>query len=307
MHVKTPLIEKLNVADFSKREIMFKMECYQPSSSFKLRGIGLMCQEAVEAGATHLISSSGGNAGLSAAYAGRKLGTKVTVVIPKTTPDFIIKKLELENAKVIVHGDVWDEAHEYALSIAKDKNVKYIPPFDHPKLWEGHSTIIDEIKEQYTQPDAIILSVGGGGLLCGVIEGLIKNNWEDTQVIAVETEGTASLFKSIRKNKLITLDKIDSIAKSLGAKKVSLKAFEYAKKYNVKPYLVSDEAAINACVKFANDYRVLVEPACGVSLSLIYDNAEIIKSAKRVLVVVCGGAIINLDKLIEWKSRLDIN
>lgn len=303
LYIKTPLIDMLNNSNANK-SISFKMEAYQPSSSFKLRGIEHVCRYAVDSGSTHLVSSSGGNAGLSAAYAGRKLGVKVTVVLPKTTPRFIIEKLEKEGSTVLVHGEVWDEAHRYALSLVKQLNASYVHPFDDAKLWEGHSTIVDELKEECkVQPDLIVLSVGGGGLLCGVVEGLIRNNWTDTNILAVETEGASSFYKSVQENKRICLDSIDTIATSLGAKQVATKALEYAKKYKIIPYLVSDESAAKACVKFADEYRTLVEPACGVSLSVIYDNAEIIQGFHNIVVIVCGGAILNLNKILEWKEK----
>ncbi|MEA4987445.1 MAG: pyridoxal-phosphate dependent enzyme, partial [Anaerovorax sp.] len=207
---RTPLLE---VNSFKDRSVMLKMEAYQPSGSFKLRGMDRICKQAINDGASHLVSSSGGNAGLSVAYVGRKLGVEVTVVIPKTTAGFVVSKLENEGAKVIIHGDVWDDAHQYALSLADDKNTAYIPPFDHPLLWEGHSTIIDELKGQCEkQPDLIVLSVGGGGLLCGVVEGLIRNKWTDTKVLAVETFGSASLYHAVKAGELIELESINTIA-----------------------------------------------------------------------------------------------
>lgn len=300
LYVKTPLID-LTLEQGKK--VRCKMEAYQPSGSFKLRGIENLMRHALSEGAEKFVSSSGGNAGLSAAYAGRKLAVKVTVVVPETTPPFIVGRLEAEGARAIVYGESWNEAHHYALSLMEKENAAYVPPFDHPKLWEGHATIVDELKEQCPQrPDLIILSVGGGGLLCGMVEGLVKNGWEDTQILAVETEGTASLYKSVQANELITLDKIESIATSLGSKRVAQKALEYAKKYNVTPYLVTDEAAMRACALFADASRTLVEPACGASLSLLYDDPRITDAYQDIVVIVCGGAIVNLDKITAWRD-----
>ncbi len=302
LYRKTALIDMLDIKE-AGRSIKLKMEAYQPSSSFKLRGMEVLCKDAIKSGATHLISSSGGNAGLSAAYVGRKLGVDVTVVLPESTPEFIFTKLEAEGAKTVVHGAAWDEANNHALTLTKEEGTAYIPPFDHPKLWEGHSTIVDELHaECEVQPDLIILSVGGGGLLCGIIEGLIKNNWTDTHVLAVETEGSASLAGSIKAKELITLDKIDTIATSLGAKKVAAKALEYSLKYNVVSYVVTDQAATSACARFADEYRTLVEPACGASISAIYDNPEFMENYKNIVVIVCGGAKVELEEIIAWQK-----
>lgn len=306
LYVKTPLIDMLNHSN-NNRSVKLKMEAYQPPGSFKVRGMDCICRDAIKNGATHLVSSSGGNAGLSAAYVGRKLGVKVTVVIPKTTLKSAIQKLEDQGATVIVHGDSWDDANKYALSLVEKENAAYIPPFDNPKLWEGHSTLVDELKEECTtQPDLIILSVGGGGLLNGVVEGLIRNQWTDTHILAVETEGAASLYKSITENNLTCLESISTIATSLGAKQVAAKALEYAKSYKIIPHLVTDKSAATACIKFLDEYRTLVEPACGASLSVIYDDAEVIKNFKNIAVVVCGGSIINIEKILQWKEKYNI-
>lgn len=299
LYVKTPIIDlKLDHG----KTVHCKMEAYQPSGSFKLRGIENLMRHALTEGAVKFVSSSGGNAGLSAAYAGRKLGVPVTVVVPETTPSFIADRLKEEGANAIVYGESWDEAHAYALSLI-DETAAYVPPFDHPKLWEGHASIVDELKEQCAeQPDLIILSVGGGGLLCGVAEGLRRNGWEDTHILAVETKGAASLYKSVQAARLVTLTAIESIATSLGAKRVAQKALEYALSYNVTPYLVTDEAAMRSCARFADTSRALVEPACGASLSVLYDEPRITESFQNIVVIVCGGAIVNLDKITAWRD-----
>lgn len=300
LYVKTPILD-LHLGQ--GKTVQCKMEAYQPPGSFKLRGIENLMRRALADGAERFVSSSGGNAGLSAAYAGRMLGAEVTVVVPQTTPAFIAGRLEEEGARAIVHGESWDEAHKYALSLIEKGHAAYVPPFDHPLLWEGHATIVDELKEQCTaKPDLIILSVGGGGLLCGVVEGLVRNGWQDTPILAVETEGAASLYKSAQANALITLDAIESIATSLGAKQVAKQALEYAQEYNVTPYLVTDEAAMRACARFADASRTLVEPACGASLSVLYDDPDMVSAYQNIVVIVCGGALVNLEKITAWKD-----
>jgi L-serine/L-threonine ammonia-lyase len=299
----TPIFRLDSVRDTAGKSVFLKMECYQYAGSFKIRGISLLCQQAMQAGATRFVSSSGGNAGYAAAYAGRELGAQVTVIVPTTTPISVRNKIRLLGAEVVVHGSVWDEAHEHALEIATDHHTKYIHPFDDAALWAGHASMIDEAVAQCRKPDAIVLSVGGGGLLCGVVEGLHKNGWADVPVVAVETEGAASLYRSIEAGRVITLDAVDTVASSLGAKQVTQNAFAWTKKHKIIPHLVSDAAAVESCLAFADDFRVLVEPACGASLSLAYDRSPIIESYNAVLIIVCGGIGADLSKLQQWKER----
>ncbi len=303
-HINTPLLESVNLGKLLGKEVWLKMDALQPTGSFKIRGMGRACQEAVKAGATELFTSSGGNAGYAVAYAGNKLRIKTTVIVPQTTSEFMHQKLKDENAEVMVYGESWIEAHEFAKQLCKERHGAYIHPFDDPNVWSGNSTIIDEVKEEIEKPELIIVSVGGGGLLCGLIEGLHKHGWSDVPVLAVETEGAASFSGAIKAGKLITLEKIESIAVTLGAKQVTAKALEWSGKHRIIPYLVTDKMAVNACYNFINDHRVLVEPACGASLAAIYEKAEILNEFKSILVIVCGGSGVNLEMLNKWQQKL---
>jgi L-serine/L-threonine ammonia-lyase len=158
---------------------------------------------------------------------------------------------------------------------------------------------VHELHAQIERPDAIVLSVGGGGLLAGVLEGMDDVGWSDVPVLAVETRGAESFFASMREGKLVTLDAITSIAITLGAKRVSAEAFERAKRHDVTPWVVSDAAALRACVRFLNEERTLVEPACGAALSALYDAAAPLAHARSIAVIVCGGAGIDLELLAK--------
>ena len=202
LHIETPLVSSDILSNLLKKDIRLKLDVLQPSGSFKIRGIGYACEHFANKGAKAFLSSSGGNAGMAVAYAGKKLGIPVKVVVPKTTTNRSISILEKDNAEVIVHGTSWLEANSLAQSIKTDETA-FIHPFDDELLWLGHSTMIDEVSATGFKPDLIILSVGGGGLLAGVIKGLINNNWEDIPVMAVETYGAASLNKSLKKGKTV--------------------------------------------------------------------------------------------------------
>ena len=304
LHHQTPVFESIPLSTCLGKPVFLKMECYQPTGSFKIRGIGRLCEESVQSGKTHLISSSGGNAGIAVAYSGRLLGAKVTVIVPGTTSLEVCQRIALEGADVQIHGSVWDESHAHALRLAENNNGAYIHPFDHPVIWNGHATLIDELTDQCPElPDMIIVSVGGGGLFCGIMEGLKHRNWNGTTIITVETEGAASLASSVKAGKLVELENITSIATTLGSKQVTAKALEYALSPAVHSITVSDNAAIDACVKFSDDHKVLIEPASGASLSIVYQNHDSISSAKNVLVIVCGGIGANLQKMNEWKQE----
>ena len=286
LHIHTPLIESPYLSKQWNRRVSLKLENLQPTGSFKIRGIGLLCQTGQKEGIKYFVSSSGGNAGYAAAYAAKALNVPITVFVPNTTPPEFQQRIQSLGADIEVAGNVWDEAHEQALAYSQQRNALYISPFDHPVIWKGNSSLVDEIAEEFGKPDALVVSVGGGGLLCGVVEGIQRYGWNDVPLVAVETEGTASFAASVHDGTLVTLNEITGVAKSLGAKTVAAQALKCSKHHQIVSVVVSDSDAVGACVNFANDHRFLVEPACGAALSVAYKNLPVIEKAKSVVIVV---------------------
>lgn len=301
LHIQTPLLESRPLSLAAGRSVWLKIDALQPCGSFKLRGVGHACEVHHARGARHFVSSSGGNAGLAVAYAGRKLGVPVTVVVPETTTERAKELLRLEDAKVVVHGSSWQEANELALTLVGAGDA-FIHPFDDPLLWAGHASLVDEVAAGGLKPDAVVLSVGGGGLLSGVVEGLQRNGWGDVPVLAVETTGAASLHAAMQAGHTVELPGIASVASSLGAKRVAEQALSCTRQHPVHCHLVSDRAALEACERFLLDHRVLVEPACGAALALAY-SAEALAGYQHVLVVVCGGATATLEQIQTWLKQ----
>jgi L-serine/L-threonine ammonia-lyase len=286
--------------------VYLKMESFQPVGSFKARGMGMACLESFRAGRRHVVCSSGGNAGYAVAYASRMLGMRATIVVPESTSPRARELILSEGAELIVHGKAWDDSHALAMKYAQETESKptgiadYIHPFDDPRAWKGHSTIIDEIAEAGKKPGLLVVSVGGGGLLCGLLEGMHRLGWQDVPVLAVETEGAASYAASVKAGHLVTLPAITSIATTLGARTVASRALEWFGKHPITPWVVTDRQAVDACLHFADDHRVLVEPACGASLSVVYEKVLPIENRENVLAVVCGGAGVTLELLDQW-------
>ena len=300
LHITTPLIQSPALPGSSGRTTWIKVDALQPPGSFKIRGIGLLCEEHARNGATRFISSSGGNAGIAVAYAGQQLGIPVVVVVPETTTARAKELIRHYGAEVHTHGPSWQEANEFALSLLTPSDA-FIHPFDHPTMWRGHATIIDEIASVGVKPDAIVVSVGGGGLFCGVVEGLHRNGWSDVPVVAVETEGAASLHAAIKADKPVELERITSIATSLGAKKVAQRAFDYTKEHDVRSVVVSDVDAVRASLRFMNEQRIVVEPACGAALAVAYQaDHPALRGCKNVVCIACGGATSTVEQMQNY-------
>lgn len=298
LHHATPLFLDHHLSAVLGKRVYFKMDCYQPTGSFKVRGIGRLCQQARAEGYRRFVIASGGNAGLATAYAGWKLGIPTTVVLPRRTPLHVQTNIRALGAEVLLYGAVWDESHAYALTLAEAPDALYVPPFDHPVLWEGHASVIEECAAELTEaPDAVVVAVGGGGYFLGVLEGLKRVGWTQTTVYTAETKGADALFQSVQQGERVTLSGITSIASSLGAKQVAQAAYEGAQQTHVHSYTVTDAEALVACKSFLDNWGSLVEPACGAALAAVYPRSDLLDGVETVLVLVCGGRSWRVEQL----------
>lgn len=297
LHVRTPLL----ATTAAGRAVGLKLENLQPARSFKIRGIGRLCQYHQARGARALVCSSAGNAGYAVAWAGRALGLPVTVVLPETSAVWMRERIAGLGAEVVVEGRVWDDANTLALALARTPEVAYIPPFDDALIWAGHASLVDELAEQCAQPpEAICVAVGGGGLLLGVLLGLERHGWTQTRVLAVEPEGSAGLAESLVAGHVVDLPAPHSVATSLCVRRVSDALLPACRKHSVTPVVVSDAACRRACVGLAERYGMLVEPACGAALAPVFDDHPALAGVHDVVSVVCGGQVVTLADLADW-------
>jgi len=255
---------------------------------------------------------------MAAAETARRLGCPCTVVVPLTTDDVTITKLETLGAVVQQHGISWSFSDSYLRTevLPSDPSGIYVPPFDHPDVWDGNATIVDELSAQLDSYDAVCCNVGGGGLFCGIMEGLLRQpafTEKLPKVLAVETVGADSLHQSVLAGKQITLEKISSIATSLGSTYVVQEAIDYCKLGGVKSIVVSDADAAMAAVRFADDERMIIEVACGATIAPLYNGhlrrelapemSDEEWARMRVVLVVCGGNKISLEMLNEYREK----
>ena len=303
LHIETPLIESFALGRRVSKRVWLKMEALQPCGSFKVRGIGFACQRYLEYGRRRFVSSSGGNAGLAVAYAGRQLGVPVTVVVPESTSERARQMIRDEAAEIVVFGQSWQEAHEHAQTLL-DVDAAYLHPFDDPLIWEGHASLIREVLATGFEPDVVVLSVGGGGLLCGVATQLRKARRSNVTIVTAETAGADSFYQTVKAGELVELDRISSVATSLGARKVASQALEVSRQFKVVPYVVTDREAGEACLLFADDHRIVVEPACGAALALAYKGVKALREARDGLLIVCGGAGVSYGELLELRAAV---
>ncbi|XP_072314204.1 serine dehydratase-like [Eucyclogobius newberryi] len=315
-HLNTPLLESTGMSKRMGTTVYLKMENSQPSGSFKIRGIGHLCQK-LASQSKGVVCSSGGNAGMAAAYVARQMCVPATIIVPSSTPQLVVQRLQDQGATVKIVGKVWDDANTEALRLADIEGLTYVPPFDHPLLWEGHASVISEVACSLgpgVKPGAVVVSVGGGGLLCGVVQGLRSVGWTDVPVLAMETVGADCFNAAVKAGKRVTLDDITSEAKCLGAKTVCQKAFECSQstELNIISELVTDQQALHAVETFLDEERVLVEMACGAALAAVYSGVInrlqtdgcLPVSLGPVVVIVCGGSSVDMQQLSLLRQKL---
>jgi L-serine/L-threonine ammonia-lyase len=307
LHTHTPVLHAPAAYSRAARPLVFKLDALQPCGSFKMRGIGTAAERAVAAGARALVCPSGGNAGFAAAHAGARLDVPTTIVVPATTHAGVRDKIAAIGARVIVVGSVWDESNEHALALARDTGAAYLHAFDHPDIWDGHATLIDECRADAVGFDAVVCCVGGGGLLAGIVAGLQRNGFAHVPVFAVETEGAASYAAALRAGAPVSLPAITSIATTLGAKRVCQRAVDAAREHEIVSLVVSDAQAVAACARFADAYRLLVEPSCGATLAALDAFPQAFARFDRILVEICGGIGVSLAQLAHWQRTLPLD
>lgn len=322
-YIETPLVPSLYLSERVGSQVMLKLEQVQPSGSFKSRGLGNLVYQTLLNGAPgtkfHFFASSGGNAGLATACAARTYFQKCTVCVPLSTPAMMVERIRKAGAEVVLHGKYIVDADRYLretlIPSCKDEAV-YCHPYDNELVWEGNSTLSDELVKQLggIKPDAVVCSVGGGGMYNGLVQGFQKAGWKDVPIVAVETEGCAALNLSIKSGGTqVFIDNPCTIAKSLSTATVTRETIDYA--MNLHPthsLVVPDVEVAQACLQFASDHKLLVEAACGTALAPLYTGKihELLPNltpTSVIAVIVCGGSSVSWEILDQYAKEFSLS
>ncbi|KAJ7684946.1 tryptophan synthase beta subunit-like PLP-dependent enzyme, partial [Mycena polygramma] len=335
---ETPLIFS-NPLSRKDASVYLKLETVHPGMSFKSRGISLFVQRAKEAHgpSVHLVIASGGNAALAAACAARSLNVRCTVYIPDGAAESTLNLLRRENAEVVVRGKHYAEAlHAAKEVVAAEENAVIVPAYEDPIVWEGHSSIILEASKQMTHPpSAIFCSVGGAGLLGGIMIGCAQVGWDSVPIVALETIGSNCFYYSMALNRqqgpVALPDGVTVVDDPVGVKLAHFSYFSSKASGSlgasspaggvVKKALdragpvicvsVPDELAMQAGCSFADDHKMLVELSCSTTLVAAYKKElfdRIVGPAetdRSGLFIVCGGFKVSLDDMVQYRALVD--
>ena len=279
-------------------KIYLKPENMQYTGAYKVRGayykISTMSEENRKKG---LITASAGNHAQGVAYAASRFGVKAVIVMPETTPIIKINRTKGYGAEVILHGNVYDEAAEYAQALAKEKGYTFIHPFDDKTVATGQGSIAMEIIKELPTVDAILVPIGGGGLACGVAT-LAKLLNPKVRVIGVEPAGAACMKASIEQGKPVTLPEVSTIADGTAVKTPGSRIFPYVLKNIDEIITVEDEELIVNFLDVVENHKMIVENSGLLSVAAL--NQMDVKG-KKIVCVLSGGNmdIITMSSVVQ--------
>ena len=271
-------------------ELYLKPECLQLTGSFKLRGSGYkISQLSDEEKKRGVIACSAGNHAQGVALAATKYGIKSLICLPDGAPISKVEATKGFGAEVCMVPGVYDDAYNEACRLRDEHNYTFIHPFDDENVIAGQGTIGLEIMNEMNDVDAVVVSIGGGGLISGVACA-IKHLNPNVKVYGVQAEGAASMYNSLKEDKIITLDRAGTIADGIQVKEPGKLTFEYVKKYVDDVVTVSDDEISTAILTLIEKQKMVAEGAGAAPLAAVMFNKLPVKG-KKVVCIVSGGNI----------------
>lgn len=287
----SPCSHSIPLSEITGMQIFCKLDNLQRTGSFKERGArNALAQLPPEQQKRGVIAASAGNHAQALAYQGKLLGIPATVVMPQFAPLIKINNCEKLGANVVLHGKDFGESKQRAHEIAKEKSLAYIDGYDDPAIIAGQGTMGLEIVEQVPDLEAVIVPVGGGGLLAGVSLA-IKTLRPKTKIVAVEADNVASFSAALEAGKPTKISMHPTLADGLAIPQVGANAFEVAHTLVDKAITVSDEQVAIAILRIVELEKGVVEGAAATTLAAALSGKLNDLSGKKCVLLLCGGNI----------------
>ncbi len=284
--LRTKLIYSDYFSDTTGNKVFLKPENMQFTGAYKVRGayykISTLSKEEREKG---LITASAGNHAQGVAYASRIYGAKAVIVMPTTTPLIKVNRTKSYGAEVILHGNVYDDACQYALKLAEEKGYTFIHPFDDEVVATGQGTIAMEIFKEIPTVDIILVPIGGGGLAAGVST-LAKLLNPNVKVIGVEPLGANCMEESLKAGHVVTLPQVDTIADGTAVKTPGSNIFPYIQKNIDEIITIDDRELIVSFLDMIENHKMVVENSGLLTVAAL---KHLNCSGKKVVSILSGG------------------
>lgn len=303
--IETPLSKNNRYSDYYKANIAFKREDLQEVRSYKIRGAynkmrTLTTQDRISG----IVCASAGNHAQGVAFACRKLQIQGLIIMPLPTPKQKIEQVKMFGGPyvdVVLKGDTFDDANNYAKEICNKHKKEFIHPFDDPKVIEGQATVGWEIIQQSIHPiDYIFIPVGGGGLASG-LSSVFKQLSPHTKIIGVEPEGASSMGQSLIQGERVKLNKIDSFVDGAAVKQVGELTYHICKENLDQMVSIPEGKVCQTILDLYNKEAIVVEPAGALAISALDLYAEEIKGKQVVCII--SGSNNDIVRTAEIKER----
>ncbi|MFV8819094.1 threonine ammonia-lyase, biosynthetic [Haliea sp. E17] len=287
--------------------VWFKREDLQPVFSFKLRGAYNKMQQLSEAERQcGVVAASAGNHAQGLAMAASRMGVKATIVMPRTTPIIKVDAVRNRGAKVVLHGDSFEEAADKAQELVDTQGLVYVHPFDDPDVIAGQGTVAMEIVRQLQKPlDAIFVPVGGGGLLAGVAA-YIRYVWPETRIVGVEPEDAACLKLAMERQRRDKLPEVGIFAEGCAVAQIGKEPFRVIRETVDEVITASTDEMCAAIKDIFEDTRSIAEPAGALALAGLKTYVEREGVSGQDLLAIVSGANTNFDRLRYISERTEI-
>jgi threonine dehydratase len=304
---ETPIDHARLLSERFGNRILLKREDLQPVFSFKLRGAyNKMCQLSDEERQRGVIAASAGNHAQGLAYSASRMGVRATIVMPRTTPGIKVNGVRSHGARVILHGDTFDEAATHAQALVEEKGLVYVHPYDDPDVIAGQGTIGMEIVRQHPDPiEAIFVPVGGGGLLAGVAA-YIRYVRPEIKLIGVEPEDAACLAAALEKGRRVTLPEVGLFADGVAVAQIGKETFRVIRDTVDEVITATTDEMCAAIKDIFEDTRSIAEPAGALALAGLKKYIERHGVAGKTLLAIDSGANTNFDRLRYISERTEI-
>ena len=285
---KTKLIHSNIFSDESGNDVYIKPENLQRTGAFKIRGaynkIAKLTEEEKKRG---VIAASAGNHAQGVALAAQKLGIKAVIVMPKHTPLIKVEATKRYGADVILTGEVYDEAYEYAKKLQEKEGYTFVHPFDDEDVIEGQGTIALEVLDELPDADIILVPIGGGGLISGIASAAkLKNPL--IKIIGVEPEGAASALEARKNKHVVELAEANTIADGTAVKKIGEITFDYIEKYVDDIVTVSDYELMAAFLVLVEKHKIVAENS---GILAVAGLKKLNVTGKKIISIISGGNI----------------
>ena len=304
---KTPLDFATNLSKKLNNEIFIKRDDLQPVFSFKLRGAYHKISKLKKnKNIGTVIAASAGNHAQGVAMSAQKLAINAIIVMPTTTPKIKIDAVKSLKANVILHGDTYDDAYDFAKQKAKKEKIDFIHPYDDLDVIAGQGTIAQEIIDQLEcKPDYVFVPVGGGGLIAG-ITAYMSHESPKTKIIAVEPNDSDCFNQAFKSRKRVKLNNIGIFADGVAVKQIGRQTFDLTKDKVFTSMVVTTDEICAGIKDLYDETRTIAEPAGALSISGVKKFIKSHNIQNKVFVAIFCGANMNFDRLRYVSERSEI-